>query len=157
MNEHDKMVDAAKAYFAENQTEGGNGWATMAGFATEQVELFATALRDKLDGRCECGCPTDTHHNLGGCPTCECSKSIAAIEELTETMMTDIEIVTGEVNQWAAEGQQLFTAQEVASFALDWAKIERQRREELEIVAAALYLGHREGKDQFEMYRELYS
>jgi hypothetical protein len=46
MNEqHDKMVEAAKTYFAENQAEGGNGWATMADFTAKQVEPFATALR----------------------------------------------------------------------------------------------------------------
>ena len=33
---------------------------------------------------------------------------------------------------------------------------EKNRREELEVVAAALYLGHDDAKDQFDMYRTVY-
>jgi hypothetical protein len=33
---------------------------------------------------------------------------------------------------------------------------ERERREELEIIAAALYLGHDDAKQQFEMYKKVY-
>jgi len=35
-------------------------------------------------------------------------------------------------------------------------KRERERREELEVVAAALYLGHDDAKEQFDMYRAVY-
>jgi hypothetical protein len=37
-----------------------------------------------------------------------------------------------------------------------WMETERERREELEVVAAALYLGHDDAKEQFEMYQAVY-
>lgn len=41
-------------------------------------------------------------------------------------------------------------------FALQFLKEERERREELEVCAAAMYLGHDDGNKQFDMYRAVY-
>jgi hypothetical protein len=46
--------------------------------------------------------------------------------------------------------------QEMKSISYEVYKAERERREELEVVAAALYLGHDDAKEQMEMYREVY-
>lgn len=49
-----------------------------------------------------------------------------------------------------------FDAGSALSAMLEQLTVERERREELEVVAAALYLGHDDAKEQFDMYRDVY-
>jgi hypothetical protein len=76
--------------------------------------------------------------------------------ETMQNEISDIDRLHDEVQQWARNGQDSFTALEVASFTLEKITAERHRREELEVVAAALYLGHDDAKHQFDMYRTVY-
>ena len=48
------------------------------------------------------------------------------------------------------------TANSSGHSAVECCKALKARVEELEVVAAALYLGHDEGKRQFDMYRAVY-
>jgi hypothetical protein len=51
------------------------------GLSAKNAAKNAATPENRLCPHPQCGCPIDIHHDLGGCPNCECSKSIAGIEE----------------------------------------------------------------------------
>jgi hypothetical protein len=66
---------------------------------------------------CSCGCPIEIHHNLGGCPNCECPKSIAGIEELTDEQVDHILETTPPASpESVARVREMFIMKTVAWF-----------------------------------------
>jgi len=94
----------------------------------------------------DCRHPMNCHHDGRGVWGKGCNQPLA-MELQCPCQNTPVTFTT--IEQLAAERDALKA--EVAA-GKQW----RERCEELEVVAAALYLGHDDGRMQFDIYRSLY-